>query len=251
LNNHLIGYWVIDSVEEYAPEYYGSVYLHFTNDNLLQWGYEKPDRICVVSFNYLLEGESIVTVLPPNPRKEFTPYSIMPDGKLKLTYGNYETIWAKTKEQAFFTSKDRWEPDPTMIRPDYIASLQLPASVYQRQAAEYKGVSPQLVVNTNALWQAWKYSRGTFASFHFDEFKYIVERGVIVDWTDNEDATLLMYIAGEGYTKAARLLLEHGYDINARDLYGNTALDRAIYRNRKKTVQLLLSHGAMPGKKIE
>jgi len=160
LNSHLIGYWIIDSVEEYAPEYYGQIYLRFTDDNLLQWGYEKPDKICVLSFNYWVEDESIITVLPPNPRREFTPYLIMTDGKLKLTYRNYDTLWAKTTERAFFTSEARWEPDPTMIRPDYMSLLQQPPSVYQRQAAEYEGVSPQLVINTDALLE----SLGVFIS---------------------------------------------------------------------------------------
>lgn len=251
MNNHLLGYWIIDSVEEYAPEYYGQIYLRFTDNGLLQWGYEKPRRICVVSFNYWLEDESIVTVLPPNPRKEFTPYSITPDGKLKLAYSNYETLWAKTTEQSFFTSDARWEPDPTMIRPDYMASLHLPPSVYQRQAAEYKDVSPQLVVNTDALWKVWEYSHQTFGSFHLNDFKYILERGVIPDWRCNEDRTLLMYVAGDGYTEAVRLLLEHGYDINAQDLYGDTALDHALYRDRRETAQLLLARGAKSGRKVE
>jgi Ankyrin repeats (3 copies) len=251
LINHLIGYWIIDSVEEFAPEYYGQIYLRFTGNNLLQWGYEKPEKICVVSFNYWVEGESIVTVLPPNPRKEFTPYSITPDGQLKLTYSNYETLWARTTEQTFFTSEARWEPDPTMSRPDYMASLQQSPSVHQRQSAEYAGASPQLVVNTNALWRVWEYSNQTFGSFHLDDFKFILERGVISDWRCNEDRTLLMYIAGEGYTEAVHLLLESGFDINAQDLYGDTALNHALYRDRKDTIQLLVARGAKSGQKSE
>lgn len=247
MNTHLTGYWIIDSVEEFAPEYYGQIYLRFTENNLLQWGYEKPEKICVVSFNYWLEDESIVTVLPPNPRKEFTPYSITPDGKLKLMYSNYETLWAKTTEQPFFTSEAIWEPDPTMIRPDYIASLQQPPSDHERQAAEYEGVSPQVVVNTNALWKVWEYSYQTFGSFHLDDFKYILERGVLPDWRCNEDRTLLMYIAGEGYSEAVRLLVDNGFDINAQDLYGDTALDHALRRDRKDTIQFLLARGAKSG----
>ncbi len=132
-----------------------------------------------------------------------------------------------------------------------MASLQLPASSYQRQAAEYEGVSPQLVVNTNALWNACGYAHETFASFHLGEFKYILEQGVLPDWRCNEDRTLLMYVAGDGYIEAARLLLEHGYDINARDICGDTALDHATYRNRSDMVQLLLARGAKSGKRVE
>jgi len=60
-----------------------------------------------------------------------------------------------------------------------------------------------------------------------------------------------MYIAGEGYTGAVRLLLENGFDINVQDLYGDTALDHALFRDRKDTIQFLLAWGAKSGRKIE
>ena len=250
MNKHLVGYWMIDSVEEHAPEYYAQVCLHFTGDGLLQWGYEKPEKICVVSFQYWVEGDFIVTVLSHNPRKEFTPYSFTPDGKLRLVYSNYETVWVRTAEQAFFTSEARWEPDATLFRPDYMASLQVPPSDWHLRVAESKGVSPQVVVNTNALWAAWRYSHETFSSFHLDDFKEILGRGVLPDWTNNEDRTLLMLVAGNGCRDAVQLLVDNGYDVNARDLYGATVLDYAIRGNQRDVVEILLSRGAKPGNEV-
>ncbi len=76
----------------------------------MQWGYENQWRICVTSYDYWVEKESIGTICPPNPRKEITPYSISENEKLKLAYSNYETIWAKTNKQEFFESKNIWNP---------------------------------------------------------------------------------------------------------------------------------------------
>jgi hypothetical protein len=249
-SNQLIGYWVIDSVREHAPEYYAEVCLHFTDDGLLQWGYEKPEKICVLTFQYVREADSIVTVLPPNPRKEHTPYHITHDGRLRLVYSGYETVWVRTTERAFFNSGARWEPDPTLIRPDYMASLQMPPSDWQRRVAEAKGVSPRLVVNTNALWDAWRYSQGTFSSFHLGDFEDILGRGVLPDWRSNEDSSLLMLVAAAGYKDAVTLLLDNGYDVNARDLFGATALDHAIHGNQRDVVELLLSCGAKHGNEV-
>ena len=250
VNNHLVGYWVIDTVEEGAPEYYARVHLHITGDGLLQWGYEKPDRICVVSFRYWAEGDSIVTALPPNPRKEFTPYTITSDGKLRLVYSSYETVWVRTTEQLFFSSEARQESDPTLIRPDYMASLQLPPTDWQRRVAESKGVSPQLIINTNALWAGWRYSYEPFSSFHLDDFADILERGVLPDWRNNEDRTLLMLVVSGRCKEAVNLLLDNGYDINARDLYGATALDYAVRGNLSDVVELLIARGAKPGEDV-
>ncbi len=220
-------------------------------DGLVQWGYAKPDKICVQSFYYRIKDGVVVTVLSPNPREERTPYLITPDGKLKLSYSYYDTLWARTTEQAFFTDGDRWEPDPEMSRPDYMAYLRQPPNVYQRGEAQSNGVPPQFVINTDALWKVWKYSRGTFCSFHLKDFKSILERGVIPSRTCNEDRTLLMYLAGDGYTEAVRLLLDNGFDVNAVDLHGETAVDHAIYRHRKETLQLLFGRGGRSGREIE
>ena len=53
-----------------------------------------------------------------------------------------------------------------------------------------------------------------------------------------------MYLAGDGYTEAVRLLLDNGFDVNAVDLHGETAVDHAIYRHRKETLQLLFGAAA-------
>ncbi len=250
--NNLVGCWIIDSAPENTGEVAGEVYLRFTENGLLQWGYENQWRICVISHDYWIEGESIGTICPPNPRKEFTPYSIIPDGKLRLAYSNYETIWAKTEKQEFFESNNIWNPGILFERQeDYMSLLNSPPYDYQIKRADYLGISPQILVNTNVLWQAWSYSGAAFASFHFDDFKYILQQGVFTEETCNMGNTLLSYLAADGYIEAVELLLNQGANINHKNISQATALDVAIYANQSNVVELLRKKGAKLGNEIK
>jgi ankyrin repeat protein len=60
-----------------------------------------------------------------------------------------------------------------------------------------------------------------------------------------------LHFTSERYSvEAARVLLDHGADVNAQDIYGNTPLARAVYRSKRGTepelVKLLMSRGANP-----
>jgi len=57
--------------------------------------------------------------------------------------------------------------------------------------------------------------------------------------------TPLMSAAMGGYTHLAKMLIERGADVNARTLYGMTALGFAQRDNRYDTAEMLRSHGAV------
>lgn len=62
----------------------------------------------------------------------------------------------------------------------------------------------------------------------------------------------LLHLAADRYSvDAARVLLDHGLDVNAQDICGNTPLMRAVYRSKRGTelefIKLLMSRGADPG----
>lgn len=178
-HSKLTGYWLIESAPEDSTEGSGEVYLRFTDDGLLQWGYENQWRICVISYNFRVENNKILTVCPPNPREEFSPFIFTEDGKLKLFYSNYETIWSRTDKKNFFDSKEIWDPGiPFARQEDYMSLLSQKPLPLEIKRAKYLGVSPQIIINTGVLWNAWKYSRSEFATFHFEDFKYILEQGV-------------------------------------------------------------------------
>jgi len=69
-----------------------------------------------------------------------------------------------------------------------------------------------------------------------------------VDLRHRDNATALMWAAGNGYNDVVRLLLERGADPNATsDMAGYTALMCAATRGKKETMEILLEHGANAG----
>jgi hypothetical protein len=245
--DRLVGYWKNVSADKNYNDLYDSTYLHFNSQNRLQWGYKNPDKICVVSFDYKIENDSIKTVLLPNPRQESTPFQITAEEKLKLIFSNSETSWTRTGKQDFFEREDKWEPEPEDIRPDYMKILSEPFTNFHKSIAKFYNSTSQLAANTQALWLVWDYSGEPFSSFHLEDFAYILSKGVIQNYRSNEKHTLLMLIAGDGHTEAVKLLLENGFDVNAQNFYGNTALDYAIFSKQIDTIKLLKESGAKTG----
>lgn len=239
--NPLIGYWVI----EYAPlgtqESQGNIFLRFTERDLLQWGYSNQRGIVAKSFQYSVEGTSLATVRPPQPRIEHTPFTISSEGKLTLAYSYYETKWARAEKQDFFESKKIWDPgDYYRTRLDYLHLLkELPHGPYLERARLLE-IDPQVLVNTQIMGFCWAYSHEPFAFFHLDDFEFILSQGVLIDDDDNEDRTLLSYLAQDGLTDAVRVALDYGADINHMDIYPETALD---YASSQETIQLLRDRG--------
>ena len=246
--NSLIGYWVLDCAPENAHEI-GIIHLRFTSAGLLQEGYENEARNYVLSFKYWIEGDAIATICPPNPRNEVTPFSIDNNGNLILSDGGYENTWARTEKKDFFDSKSIWDPGILFERQvDYMSLLDSEPYDYQIKRALFLGIPPQILINTVVLWKCWKYGRSRFASFHLEDFDHILNRDVLIDDEDNEDRTLLSYLAEDGLTDAVKSAVEYGANINHADLYGNTPLDYAVWKGRVETVRLMVALGGIEGK---
>jgi hypothetical protein len=247
--NALVGYWAITDAPNNTPEASGNIYLRFTDNGLLQWGYENQRSNCVISFQYWIDGGNVVTIREPQPRKEYTPFSISTNGKLELQYSYYETTWVKAKKQDFFESKNIWDRgDYYREQLDYLSLLKLQPGDIDIRRADYLGIAPQILINTHAMSQCWSYYREPFASFHLDDFEFILDQGVLIDDEDNEDRTLLSYLAEDGHTEAVRLMLDHGAEINHLDIYPFTALD---YATQHKTIVLLRERGAKLASELE
>jgi len=84
-----------------------------------------------------------------------------------------------------------------------------------------------------------------------DTIRFFLERGADVDAVDEYHLTLLHVASYHGSVKVARLLLQHGANINARNGEGQTLLHRALvgindgmWGDSFDAIQLLLENGA-------
>ena len=82
---------------------------------------------------------------------------------------------------------------------------------------------------------------------HTEIAALLLERGMNPNHRNWHHFTLLHHMAAEGEMEKARLLLDHGADINALDEeYRSTPLGCAARRGQKEIVELLLERGADP-----
>ena len=72
----------------------------------------------------------------------------------------------------------------------------------------------------------------------------LITQGADIDQTSGDGWTALMTAAGAGHSEVVRLLLRKRVAINARNLYGITALTVARMNTRQEVVQLLTQAGA-------
>jgi ankyrin repeat protein len=77
--------------------------------------------------------------------------------------------------------------------------------------------------------------------------KLLITNGAEVNFNDNREKwTALHFAARAGHVEIANILLGAGALIEARDVFGNTPLMRAIsaFKNREQIIRFLLKHGA-------
>jgi ankyrin repeat protein len=74
--------------------------------------------------------------------------------------------------------------------------------------------------------------------------RLLIARGALVNAHADNGTTALMMASREGHLSMVLLLLEHGADINVRNLDGQSALALARDRERKDIVSVLSRAGA-------
>jgi len=74
--------------------------------------------------------------------------------------------------------------------------------------------------------------------------RLLLEHGAVVNARDKYGFTPLYYAAGGGHIDIVSILLEHGADVNARDKSGNTPLHYVAMLGKAVVAKLLLEFGA-------
>lgn len=86
---------------------------------------------------------------------------------------------------------------------------------------------------------------GSGASAGTDILKILLEHGADANWSNPEGETPLMNAARGGHLAAAKLLLQHGAQVNAIEGWGGqSALMWAAAQSQPEMMNLLISHGA-------
>ena len=97
-------------------------------------------------------------------------------------------------------------------------------------------------------------SEGSWTSLHFAAWnnhpkvaRLLLEHGADVDSKTNTDATPLRFVSEtDGNLELAQVLLEHGADPSVRSITGRDSLYLALETGHQGLAQLLLKHGADP-----
>ena len=88
-------------------------------------------------------------------------------------------------------------------------------------------------------WRVW-----TLGSLSPRIAKLLIEGGADVNAKDKDDSTSLHWAAAWGHTGIVALLIAHGADVNAKNKGGEMPLHRATNNGYLEIVNLLNRHGA-------
>lgn len=76
-----------------------------------------------------------------------------------------------------------------------------------------------------------------------DVVKYLLDRGVDIETTDDQGRTPLSWAAERGFVVVVQMLLEHGADVESRDKRGRTPLLLAVQKGRGMAAAQLIDQG--------
>ncbi|MCD4824351.1 MAG: hypothetical protein K8S55_07075 [Phycisphaerae bacterium] len=82
----LLGKWVVDVTDVRTVNELGDVVLDFREDGQLVYTIRQETKDQIIKLQYKIEGETIITDQPSAPQIERTPFSLLPEGTLVLTF---------------------------------------------------------------------------------------------------------------------------------------------------------------------
>ena len=161
------------------------------------------------------------------------------DAGLRREAGSRRASVVKQREAMAQKDQGNNSDDWTFYTPHEVEQEIWPDRQRQRAPTQDPAVGELYDDRISEMWQAVRVNDVQLV-------RSLLEQGVNVNESDNEDLTPLHYAAHNGWSDLADTLLNFGADANARDLYGYTPLMVATRNGTTPVVRLLLKRGADP-----
>ena len=105
--------------------------------------------------------------------------------------------------------------------------------------AYYKCINMPTSDGLTPIWYMYKNND----SFNENILTMLVDNGVIIDYPNKDQQTLLMYCIEKGYTKMAISLIKNDCELNYVDKAGMSALHYAVYNLDYEMIETLIECG--------
>lgn len=144
--------------------------------------------------------------------------------------------------------KNLFNDDPALVKsysPDGFTALALAAYLGEKDAVEFlieKGADLNALAKNET---GFTPLTGAVSQNHTQIARLLMDHGADVNHKYEGGFTPIMHAAHAGNVELVTLLIDHGADPNAKNGEGKTALSFAQEKNREKVVDLLRKHGAV------
>ena len=91
----LLGRWISDPEDQAALRQYGSASLDFNPNGSLLYSVFTGGRCQQFSLQYRVEGDILFTDQLSQPGEERTSFGLLPNGKLRLTFGGHTSTYVR------------------------------------------------------------------------------------------------------------------------------------------------------------
>ncbi|XP_078674577.1 uncharacterized protein LOC144912759 [Branchiostoma floridae x Branchiostoma belcheri] len=110
-----------------------------------------------------------------------------------------------------------------------------------------RGLDAGVDVRARRTWLCWYEQTSLHVASWYGKTevaKLLIEHGADLEARDQDQLTSLHWAAWRGHTGTCELLIRHGADVTARDQVQDTPLHWAALWGRTETCELLIRHGA-------
>ena len=93
--SQIIGMWITDPADKATLRDFGCASLQFQEDGKLTYISHDTDKDQVIFMTYRIDGQTLITEQPSEPREERTGFVFTHDGKLRLIYDGQAAVYIR------------------------------------------------------------------------------------------------------------------------------------------------------------